>query len=54
LWAKRRQISDYNAKVSAVDNIINGVLSSFQSLGGDECEPFLKTRISPSLLTEII
>ena len=38
---------DYNAKVSAVDNIINGVLSSFQSLGGDECELLPKNEDIP-------
>ncbi|WP_265524848.1 ATP-binding protein, partial [Providencia rustigianii] len=38
---------DYNAKVSAVDNIIDGMLSSFQSLGGNECELLPKNEDIP-------
>jgi len=38
---------DYNAKVSAVDNLINGILLSFQNFGGNEDELFPKSEDIP-------
>lgn len=38
---------DYNAKVSAIDNLINGILLSFQSFGGNEDELFPKSEDIP-------
>lgn len=38
---------DYNAKVSAVDSLINGMLLSFQSFGGNEDELFPKSEDIP-------
>ncbi|MBS8269874.1 DUF87 domain-containing protein [Halomonas litopenaei] len=38
---------DYNAKVSAVDNLINGILVSFQNFGGNEDELFPKSEDIP-------
>ena len=38
---------DYNAKVSAVDNLINGILLSFHNFGGNEDELFPKSEDIP-------
>lgn len=38
---------DYNAQVSAVDNLINGILLSFHSFGGNEDELFPKSEDIP-------
>ncbi|MBO2675495.1 DUF87 domain-containing protein [Shewanella algae] len=38
---------DYNAKVSAVDNLINGILLSFENFGGNEDELFPKSEDIP-------